>query len=209
VRDSYSCRHIAKELKISVSTAFKWRYKVLASLGTWQLCFQVLLKGRRNAFCSVCIKAAISRTKQYPATRRGEFFKPFGRYPRNQCKEVDQRGRNKQQVPVLVLRQTARTVSLVMPSRKTEGISSQILPVLSQDTVLCTDSYREYKTVSTLILKRFGTSALYPQKHARTFLPGQDVGVSTLYPTIQVNENPIGFAILGLSVARDKYVCRS
>ena len=150
-----------------MSTAFKWRHKVLASLGTWQLCFQVLLKGRRNVFCSVCIKAAISRTKQYPATRRGEFFKAFGRYPRNQCKEVDQRGRNKQQVPVLVLRQTARTVSLVMPSMKTEGISSQILPVLSQDTVLCTDSYREYKTVSTLILKRFGTSALYPQEHAQ------------------------------------------
>lgn len=49
----------------------------------------------------------------------------------------------------MVLRdRTARTVSLVIPSLKTEEIARQMLPVLSQDTVLCTDAYRGYKTVT-------------------------------------------------------------
>ncbi|MCF8564640.1 hypothetical protein LLE49_07760 [Alicyclobacillus tolerans] len=52
-------------------------------------------------------------------------------------------------MPVLVMRdRTACTNSLVMPSMKTEEIARPMLPVLSQDTVLCTDAYHEYKTVT-------------------------------------------------------------
>ncbi len=49
---------------------------------------------------------------------------------------------------MLVLRdRTARTVSLIMPSMKTEEISRQLLPAIGSDTVLWTDAFRGYKTV--------------------------------------------------------------
>ncbi|MCL6445203.1 MAG: IS1595 family transposase [Alicyclobacillus sp.] len=151
MREGYSCRRIAEELNIAVSTAFRWRHKVLASLRT-RTDLATVLSGIVEAdetFFARSYKGSHFKNKTDPDARREEFFKAFGRYPRKHGKEVHTRGRSKEQVPVLVLRdRTARTVSLVMPSMKTEEISRQMLPVLSQDTVLCTDAYRGYKTVT-------------------------------------------------------------
>jgi hypothetical protein len=41
-----------------------------------------------------------------------------------------------------------RTVSLIVPRMKTEEIARQMLPLLSQDTALCTDAYRGFKIVT-------------------------------------------------------------
>lgn len=151
MRDGYSCRRIAEELGIAVSTAFKWRHKVLASLRT-RTDLATILSGVVEAdetFFRKSYKGSHFKNKKDPDARRDEFFKAFGRYPRKHGKEEHKRGRSKEQVPVMVLRdRTARTVSLVMPSMKTEEIARQMLPVLSQDTVLCTDAYRGYKTVT-------------------------------------------------------------
>jgi hypothetical protein len=150
MRDGYSCRRIAAELGIAVSTAFKWRHKVLASLRT-RTDLATVLSGIVEAdetFFARSYKGSHFKNKKDPDARREQFFKAFGRYPRTHGKEVHKRGRSKEQVPVLVLRdRTARTVSLVMPSMKTEEIARQMLPVLGQDTVLCTDAYRGYKIV--------------------------------------------------------------
>ena len=52
-------------------------------------------------------------------------------------------------VPVLVLRdRTARTASWVMPRIRKEEIARQMLPVLSQDTILFTDAFRGLKPVT-------------------------------------------------------------
>jgi transposase-like protein len=150
MRDGYSCRRIAQELGIAVSTAFEWRHKILASLRT-RTDLATTLSGIVEAdetFFARSYKGSHFKNKKDPDARREEFYKAFGRYPRQHGKEVHKRGRSKEQVPVLVLRdRTARTVSLVMPSMKTEEIARQVLPVISSDTILCTDAYRGYKTV--------------------------------------------------------------
>ncbi|WAH39271.1 IS1595 family transposase [Alicyclobacillus dauci] len=150
MRDGYSCRRIAKELGIAVSTAFEWRHRILASLRT-RTDLTITLNGIVEAdetFFRKSYKGSHFKNKMDPDARREAFFKVFGRYPRRHGKEAHKRGRSKEQVPVLVLRdRTARTVSLVMPSMKTEEISRQLLPAIGSDTVLCTDAFRGYKTV--------------------------------------------------------------
>ncbi|WP_249226949.1 IS1595 family transposase [Alicyclobacillus mengziensis] len=151
MRDGYSCRRIADELGIFVPTAFKWGHTVLASLRT-RTDLATILSGVVEAdetFFRKSHKGSHFKNKKDPDARREEFFKANGRYPRKHGKEEHKRGRSKDQVPVMVLRdRTARTVSLVMPSMKTEEIARQMLPVLGQDMVLCTDAYRGYKTVT-------------------------------------------------------------
>jgi transposase-like protein len=153
MRDGYSCRRIADELGIAVSTAFKWRHKVLASLRT-RTDLTTVLSGIVEAdetFFRKSYKGGHFKNKKDPSARREAFFKAFGRYPRKHGNEEHKRGRSKEQVPVLVLRdRTARTVSLVVPSMKREEIARQMLPVLSQDTVLCTDAFRGFKSVTKL-----------------------------------------------------------
>lgn len=149
MRDGYSYRRIADELGIAVSTAFKWRHKVLASLRILTDMATVLsgVVEADETFFRKSYKGSQFKNKKDPSARREEFYKAFGRYPRKHGNEEHKRGRSKEQVPVLVMRdRTARTVSLVMPSMKTEEIARQMLPVLSQDTVLCTDAYRGFKT---------------------------------------------------------------
>ncbi len=80
-----------------------------------------------ETFFARSYKGSHFKNKNDPNARREDFYKAFGRYPRKHSKEVHKRGRSKEQVPVLVLRdRTARTVSLVMPSMKTEEISRQM-----------------------------------------------------------------------------------
>ncbi len=119
-----------------MSTAFQWRHKVLASLRT-RTDIATILSGVVEAdetFFTSHTKAVISRTRKIlPLVVRSS---------RKHGNEEHKRGRSKEQVPVLVLR-----VSLVMPSMKKEEIARQMLPVLSQDTALCT-AFRGFKPVT-------------------------------------------------------------
>ena len=151
MREGRTCRQIAKELDIAVSTAFKWRHKILSSLRV-RTDLSVVLGGIVEAdetFFRRSYKGSHFKSPKDEEIRKKAFYKKFGRYPRKKGNEVHTRGRSEEQVPVLVLRdRTAKTVSFVMNNLKTSELSRHMLPVLAKDTVLCTDAFRGYKTVT-------------------------------------------------------------
>ena len=63
--------------------------------------------------------------------------------------KANQRALSKEQIPVLVAhdRSTGATLTAKIPSRRAKDIGDKLLPVLSEDTVLCSDGARAYKAL--------------------------------------------------------------
>lgn len=150
MREGMSCRKTAEELEIAVCTVFRWRHKILSALR------------ERTDMATVLNGIVEADETMFPRSYKGSHIKNptdqdaqkeafrvlFGRYPRKRGKEIHERGRTKEQVPVLVLRdRSARTVSMVMESMKKDVVRRHLTPVVDHNSVLCTDALPVYRSV--------------------------------------------------------------
>ncbi|WP_456151378.1 IS1595 family transposase [Alicyclobacillus cycloheptanicus] len=155
MREGKSLRATAEELNIAVSTAFAWRHKILASLREHTDEDSELdgIVEADETFFRRSYKGSHFKDKLNPDARKRDFEQRFGRKPRKHGKGaynqgVHKRGRSKDQVPVLVLRdRTARTVSLVLERVDAQTLRQEMIPVLGTDVVLCTDALPAFKKV--------------------------------------------------------------
>ena len=110
----------------------------------------------------------------------------FGRNPRKHRNQEHKRSRSKDQGPVLKLRdRTARTASWVMPRIQKEEIARQMLPVLSQDTVLFTDAFRGFNPVTKSAGIKHITRNQNKGEHSRGVYHIQNVNVTITYLDVE------------------------
>jgi transposase-like protein/IS1 family transposase len=150
MREGMSCRKTAGELGIAVSTVFRRRHKILAALRERTDMIAVLqgIVEADETMFPRSYKGSHIKNPSDPDAQREAFRERFGRYAYKRGKQIHQRGRSRQQVPVLVCRdRSARTVSVVMKSMKTEDVRQHLLPAIDHNSVLCTDGLAVYQRV--------------------------------------------------------------
>ncbi len=133
--EGLSIRKTARLLGVSVPTAFLWRHRFLQAQRDVQpqqlsgvvevdeTYFLESFKGQRQGI------PRPSKTRGTPAKKAGLSF---------------------EQIPVLVARDRSSTATLtaVLPSRKAKDIGARLLPVLSTDSLLCSDGASAYRIIA-------------------------------------------------------------
>lgn len=124
-------RKTADHLGISVATVFRWRHRILAGLRErtdMVLTLSGIVEADETMFPR-SFKGSHIKNPDAPDEQSEAFKSRFGRYAHKRGKEIHQRGRSREQVPVLVLRdRTARTVSVVMESMTKDVVRRHLIP---------------------------------------------------------------------------------
>jgi transposase-like protein len=133
--EGLSVRKTARHLGVSVPTAFLWRHRFLQAQREVQpeqlsgvvevdeTFFLESFKGQRQGI------PRPSKTRGTPAKKAGLSF---------------------EQIPVLVARDrsSSATLTAVLPSRKAKDIGARLLPILSTDSLLCSDGASAYRIIA-------------------------------------------------------------
>ena len=133
--DGMSVRKTAKRLQVSAPTAFRWRHRFLLAQKDVQ-------------------PAQLSGVVEVDETYFLESFKGqrqgIPRPSKTRGTPAKKSGLSMEQIPVLVARDrsSSATMTAVLPSRKAKDIGARLLPVLSNDSLLCSDGASVYRIVA-------------------------------------------------------------
>lgn len=150
--ESKTIRDAAKSLGIAISTAFRWRHRFLESLNQLQ-------PSKLNGI----VEADETFFKHsYKGQRKG-----LPRKAHHRGTPASQRGLSAEQVPVLIARErnSATTLSCILPARNAVEVGKVLVPVLPKDSLLCSDGARIYK-----IMGRANGITVHSHKKARSGL---------------------------------------
>ena len=130
-----SIRKTARELGVSVPTAFLWRHRFLQAQQEVQ---PALLSGVVEVDETYFLESFKGQRKNLPrpSKKRGT--------------PAAKAGLSAEQIPVLVARDrsSSATLTAVLPSRKAKDIGDRLLPVLSTDSLLCSDGASAYRIIA-------------------------------------------------------------
>lgn len=122
---SLSLNQVARKLDIAQSTAFRWRHRFLACPRTMQPAALVGIAEADESYFLISAKGRRGLLRK--ARRRGG--------------KASQRGVSKEQVAVLMARDRAgATAHWMLATRRAADVQAALAPLLSVDTVLCTDA---------------------------------------------------------------------
>jgi len=152
--EGMSIAKTAKRLCVAGSTAFRWRHRFLAAP---RLIQPSKLSGVVEADETFFLESFKGQRKGLPrpAKVRGT--------------PAQKPGLSAEQIPVLVARDrsSGSTLSAVVRSRSAKDIGERLLPVLSDDCLLCSDGARAYKKVAKA--KGIQSHSVSAKKAAGTF----------------------------------------
>jgi transposase-like protein/IS1 family transposase len=142
MQESLSVRKTASKLKISVSTSFRWRHKLLASLRLY----------RQKTQLSGLIE--VDET-MFRYSEKGS--RHLNREKRKRGGDSHLRGRSKNQVYAVIARdRTNKTHSFLLEHMSGKSLIREMTGTIHSDSQLCTDSWRSYQTLANhLNLKHF------------------------------------------------------
>jgi transposase-like protein len=127
LRDGLSLNQAAERLNVSQGTAFRWRHRFLA-----------LPKDlKAHALVGIAEADETFFLESHKGQRGG------ARAPRKRGGKAAKRGTSKEQVPVLVCRDRAgATADFILQADDAVHVTAVLKPLLSKDTILCTDGSR-------------------------------------------------------------------
>lgn len=132
MQDSLSVRKTAKKLEISVSTAFRWRHRLLSGLK----------KYRQKVDLSGLVE--MDET-MFRYSEKGS--RHLSRKPRKRGGDNHVKGRSKNQVYAVIARdRTNKTRSFVLEHMSGKALIEEIANTIQTESQLCTDSWRSYQT---------------------------------------------------------------
>lgn len=128
-----SVKTTAQMCGVATSTSFRWRHRFLE-----------LMKTAKPS----CLKGIVEADETYfLKSHKGERGLKLAR---KRGGSATKRGLSSEQVPVLVARdRNGRTLSLQLDSVNKATLTDALKPVLSPDSVLCTDGKKSYSSVAT------------------------------------------------------------
>lgn len=139
-------RRTAAECRVAPSTAFRWRHRWLANPnrrkeqplnGIVEADETYFLENHKGS--KAWVRMALGKPTAPPPNRR----------PRKRGGAASKRGMSAQQIPVLVVRdRSGATSDAVLPAVNKQEIATVLKPLLTKDTLLCTDGLRIYKLVA-------------------------------------------------------------
>jgi transposase-like protein/IS1 family transposase len=152
LQQSMTVRETARYLDVSVSTAFRWRHRMLTGLGDARQ--DVVLHGivEMDEF-TLRYSEKGSRRLNRPPRKRGTAGGVRG-------------GRNKMQVYAVIARdRTNQTRSFVLRRMSGKVLAEQARPSIAPQSLLCTDAWQSYKTFARQIkIKHFSLSSRRGQR---------------------------------------------
>ena len=126
------------------NTAFRWRHRFLTEIETIQ---PLVLNGIVEADETFFLESQ-KGSRVWTRAARGE-CEPPDRLPRRRGGSASKRGVSGEQVPVLVVRDRhGTTADAVLPGVTKEALRAVLRPIMSKDTLLCTDGLRIYRTLA-------------------------------------------------------------
>ena len=146
MREGKSVRKIAIILNIDMTTAFYWRHRILKALREHSSVGPLLsgIVEGDETFFRKSYKGGHFKNPDGTLMSKMDFQNRYGRWPRSRG-GTHLRGRSEDQVPVLVLRdRKQQTISKIMQDMKSVTVKATIVPVVSEDSTLCTDSLNVY-----------------------------------------------------------------
>lgn len=129
-----SVRNVARQLQINSKTAFRWRHRFLAAMRDVQ---PEKLSGVVEADETFFLESFKGQRSGMPRPSKVRGTK------------ASKRGLSKEQIPVLVARDrsTGATLTAKIASRSAKHIGAMLTPVLSKDSLLCSDGAKAYGLV--------------------------------------------------------------
>lgn len=132
--EGLSIRKTARILGVSLPTAFLWRHRFLAAPRAVQPRQLTGVVEADETFFLESFKG-----------QRGGLPRP----PKKRGMPASKAGLSVEQIPMLVARDrsSSATLTAVLPSRKAKDIGDRLLPLLSTDSVLCSDGASAYRII--------------------------------------------------------------
>lgn len=144
MRDGLSVRKTGEACGVHFTTAFRWRHRWLH-----------IPRDRKGSVFHGIVEAdetffleSRKGSRAWAKAKRGEGEMP-SRAPRKRGGVASKRGLSAEQIPVLVvLDRHGTTTDAVLPAINKETVKAVLKPIMSKDTLLCTDGLKIYKTVA-------------------------------------------------------------
>ena len=136
--DGLSIRDVAYKIGVNPKTAFRWRHRFLVAMEAEQPHMLSGVVEVDETFFLESFKGKRSNMPR-PAKTRGTPAKSPGL--------------SKEQIPVIVARDrsTGATMTAKIASRSAKNIGAKLIPVLSKDTLLCSDGAKAYASIGKRI----------------------------------------------------------
>jgi len=145
--EGLSVRRAARACGVHRNTAFRWRHRWLAApKGQADRTFNGIVEADETYFLESRkgSKAWARRKRGQPAAEP-----PPEREPRRRGGAASKRGRSAEQVPVLVVRDRhGATTDAVLPGVTKAAVAAVLKPVLTRDTLLCTDGLGAFRAAA-------------------------------------------------------------
>lgn len=144
MKDGQTLQKAAEACRIDLPTAFRWRHRWLRlpcdHKGSG---FTGIVEADETFFLESKKGSMI-----WEDAKRGEADEP-SRPPRRRGSKASKPGLSKEQIPVLVVRDRhGTTTDALLPALNKESIKAVLRPLMSKDTLLCTDGLRIYRTLA-------------------------------------------------------------
>jgi transposase-like protein/IS1 family transposase len=132
MQDSLSVRKTAKKLDISISTAFRWRHRLLNGLNQFRI----------NTTLSGIVE--MDET-MFRYSEKGSRHLTRKRHKRGSDNHV--RGRSKNQVYAVIARdRTNKTLSFVLKRMSGKALITEIGSTIDSESQICSDAWRSYQS---------------------------------------------------------------
>ncbi len=133
---------------IAVSTAFRWRHRFLAGIGTTSKKLTGIVEADETFFLEshkgdrVWTRALEGKSPEEQPERKA----------RKHAGKATKRGLSSEQVPVLIAAdRSGTTVSTVLPALNADALQKALAPVMDKDALLVTDGGTSYPPCATAL----------------------------------------------------------
>ena len=134
--DGISLRKVAKQIKVDLTTAFRWRHRFLRTPKSLK---PLTLKGTVEADETFFL---------YSEKGQEQHDRP----PRKRGGKASQRGLSAEQVPVLIARDHHKaTTDQILPNRSAVSIGAVLEPILDRSSILVSDAAAAYAAFANKI----------------------------------------------------------
>ena len=132
--DGLSVRDVARRLGVNSKTAFRWRHR-----------FLVVMKAEQPTILSGVVEADETFFLESLKGKRSQMPRPS----KKRGTPAKTPGLSKEQIPVIVARDrsTGATLTAKLATRSAKNIGAKLIPVLSKDTLLCSDGAKAYAVI--------------------------------------------------------------
>jgi transposase-like protein len=144
MKEGLSLLEAAEACRIDLTTAFRWRHRWLQKPCDQKGSeFTGIVEADETFFLE-----SQKGSKIWEKAKRGEADEP-SRPPRKRGGKASKRGLSAEQIPVLVVRDRhGTTTDALLPALNKDSIKAVLSPIMSKDTLLCTDGLRIYRTLA-------------------------------------------------------------